>query len=263
MKSLAELGHLLGAGTPGVTDKTSSSDGLVDCHAYGLLRVEEVDDSAGVHQLVQLRNPWGRQEWTGTFSDSDAASWSRRVCAKLQYDPKGKSKAAADDGIFWMLFSDFVVHFEQLYICHIIATRPAGRWYRYTAAGEWRGRSAGGCSNNPRTVNGNPQFALPVRVAANVILRLESDVDDCTAVEVYAARGARVRDLARDEPLLKGSPNNYSWLVPVEGALPAAATPYTIAVSTFKPGVEAAFVLSVYVDVLLDGLPDGAALTAL
>ena len=41
--------------------------GLVSGHAYSLLAAKEL--SNGV-RLVKLRNPWGRFEWKGAWSDN-------------------------------------------------------------------------------------------------------------------------------------------------------------------------------------------------
>jgi len=40
--------------------------GLVYGHAYAVLAANEVEG----HKLVQVRNPWGRTEWTGDWSDN-------------------------------------------------------------------------------------------------------------------------------------------------------------------------------------------------
>jgi hypothetical protein len=70
-----KLGYLLGAGSPSGSDADISSSGVVQGHAYSMLRVEEVDG----HQLLQLRNPWGSQEWNGDWSDKDTKNWTRRI----------------------------------------------------------------------------------------------------------------------------------------------------------------------------------------
>jgi hypothetical protein len=39
--------------------------GLVGCHAYSVLRAVEIKGQ----RLVLIRNPWGKFEWTGAWSD--------------------------------------------------------------------------------------------------------------------------------------------------------------------------------------------------
>lgn len=77
-------------------------------------QVVEASDSNGAVQLVQLRNPWGKQEWKGAYSDKDKSSWTRRLRNLLAYDP---DKVDSNDGAFWMSFNDFTVNFENVYLC--------------------------------------------------------------------------------------------------------------------------------------------------
>ena len=45
--------------------------GLVDAHAYSLLGVKTVTDNNGAsHKVLRVRNPWGKREWKGDWSDS-------------------------------------------------------------------------------------------------------------------------------------------------------------------------------------------------
>jgi len=55
----------------------------------------------------------GAGGWTGKFSDEDEA-WNdhKGLKDKLKYTFK-------NDGNWWMLFSDFVTHFNKVYLCKI------------------------------------------------------------------------------------------------------------------------------------------------
>ena len=80
VKRYADQGHLLGAGTPPGSDSHISDNGIVQAHAYSLLRVEEETDNDGERvQLLQLRNPWGKGEWNGPWSDGDSERWTSRI----------------------------------------------------------------------------------------------------------------------------------------------------------------------------------------
>ena len=108
LRALKAGGCLLGAGSTSGKDTpegAAKNQGIVQGHAYSLLRVEEETTGKGeTVQLVQLRNPWGQTEWTGKWGDTDSISWAdRRIKQKLSYDPK----ASGDDGLFWMSFEDF------------------------------------------------------------------------------------------------------------------------------------------------------------
>lgn len=45
---------------------------------YKLLTREESKDSMNIEKLVQLRNPWGKGEWAGDWSDS-SYKWTDQV----------------------------------------------------------------------------------------------------------------------------------------------------------------------------------------
>jgi len=74
---------------------------------------------------MQLRNPWGKKEWLGPWSDF-SNTWDKypHVDQQLRQraDKDTKSVAstgtlgAADDGRFWMLFKDFFQYFYNITI---------------------------------------------------------------------------------------------------------------------------------------------------
>lgn len=69
-------------------------------HAYTLLAVAQVADSAGNRfNLVKLRNPWGKGEWTGDWGDKSPL-WNDELKHQLHFVDQ-------DDGVFWMDFADF------------------------------------------------------------------------------------------------------------------------------------------------------------
>ena len=87
--------------------------GLIEGHAYGILDVRELD--SGATRLVQLRNPWGvGAEWRGKWCDADASSWTEERRAQLRYDGK------ADDGVFWMAFTDLTQTFCGVCWLHLV-----------------------------------------------------------------------------------------------------------------------------------------------
>ena len=80
-------------------------------HAYSMLKFlpdTELTDGNFVN-LIILRNPWGRYEWTGPFSDNDEYPWSRVK------DPRIRNlRIKKDEGIFVMRFTDWRRQFEAL-----------------------------------------------------------------------------------------------------------------------------------------------------
>lgn len=60
----------------------------------------------------------------------------------------------AADGVFWMSWQDFQLHFRSLYVCRIYPPEM-----KYSVRGQWRGSTAGGCQDFD-TWHLNPQFHL-------------------------------------------------------------------------------------------------------
>lgn len=54
-----------------LSQKDMSGVGLVDAHAYSLIGATEITkDNGKTVRLVKCRNPWGKKEWTGDWSDN-------------------------------------------------------------------------------------------------------------------------------------------------------------------------------------------------
>jgi hypothetical protein len=113
-------GDLLGAGSLSGSDADKTEDGVVLGHAYSILDVREVEK----HRLLQMRNPWGKGEWTGRWSDH-SAEWTPRYRKLLGWEAK-------DDGKFWISFEDFCANYRTIYMCHMVNSHAQkvmqGRW---------------------------------------------------------------------------------------------------------------------------------------
>ncbi|KAB0341424.1 hypothetical protein FD754_018350 [Muntiacus muntjak] len=136
-----------------------TSQKLVKGHAYSVTGVEEVDFQGCPERLIRLRNPWGEVEWKGAWSD-DAPEWN-------YIDPRQKEQLdkKAEDGEFWMSFSDFLRQFSRLEICNLsldsLSSEEVHKWNLVLFNGCWtRGSTAGGCQNYPATYWTNPQFKI-------------------------------------------------------------------------------------------------------
>ena len=90
-------------------------------------------------------------EWRGRWCDG-AGEWEmlregERARVGLYFDT---------DGEWWMSFTDFLRHFDQLEMCHVPLHQA---WNVHTWHGEWRrGVSAGGSRNNLTTFVQNSQY---------------------------------------------------------------------------------------------------------
>ena len=97
--------------------ETEQGLGLLQDQVYSLLGLyqEELDDGSPI-RLVKLRNPWGRKEWNGDWSDFSAdgacsAKWTEnpKLKAKLLAEGKGKN-----NGVFFMSWEDYSKWFTDV-----------------------------------------------------------------------------------------------------------------------------------------------------
>ncbi|KAI5088919.1 calpain-8 [Silurus meridionalis] len=163
--------------------KRLSKKHLFKKHAYSITDATEVQAKHGRFKLVRLRNPWGHKEWTGAWSDC-SKEWS-------QVSPEDKAKLcySADDGEFWMSYSDYIQRYSKLEICNLTPNMTIdgnlGCWNFCQFEGTWKvGATAGGCLNFPATFSTNPQF--------RVKLDIDSQGDDkCSVLIALMQKGAR------------------------------------------------------------------------
>lgn len=97
---------LIGAGTREYRHPDPYQEGrqgIEDGHAYSVLRAVTYDGE----RLVMVKNPWGKVEWTGPWSDG-SKEWSEQALHDLGYK-------FGNEGIFWMPYSDFLERFVQLW----------------------------------------------------------------------------------------------------------------------------------------------------
>lgn len=108
LSASCDAGYSVAASVPAAvdgTDKLQASVGLITEHVYSVLRVMTLPPSCGSERLVQLRNPWGKGEWSGAWSDSSML-WTDEARAVAQL-------VQANDGIFWVCLADFCTYFES------------------------------------------------------------------------------------------------------------------------------------------------------
>nr|XP_055073649.1 calpain-2 catalytic subunit-like [Misgurnus anguillicaudatus] len=247
---------------------------LVKGHAYSVTGAEEVNYLGRPVQLVRLRNPWGRIEWTGAWSDN-SSEWKN-----VRPEVKSKLNYSAEDGEFWIAYSDFVRHFSRLEICNLtpdtLTSDKVRHWNYCQFDGNWRpGSTAGGCINNRATFSSNPQF----------VIKLE-DVDDdpydgedgCTLlVGLMQKDGRKDRRIGRalntigfaiyevpdeykgrsnvhlgSDVLLRRSPlpgsNKFISMREISGRFKLPPGEYVIIPSTFEPNRQGSFILRVFTE---------------
>jgi hypothetical protein len=85
-------------GTPGSSDSSTDDKGLVQRHAFSVLRTATLSNG---QRLVQCRNPWGSERWFGDWSD-DSPLWTEAFKAEV-----GGVTSNSNDGKFWMSIEDY------------------------------------------------------------------------------------------------------------------------------------------------------------
>ena len=166
---------------------------------------------------------------------------------EMDHDPK----ASGDDGEWVMQWSDFCRNFRTVYVCRIYKpVSDGGEWHVYHTPGQWKGETAGGCSNT-KAVLKNPQYYLQVSEPCTVFLSLRVQEEEGTGREYEFAIGAVVIDNGgkrmrynSDIKLRTGS-FTFAREVSVEGQLKPESSLLTVCPSTFSAGEEARFTLTV------------------
>ncbi|RYP76422.1 hypothetical protein DL769_003628 [Monosporascus sp. CRB-8-3] len=75
-------------------------NGIVELHAYSVMRAVEMDGQ----RLVLLKNPWGKFEWKGPWSDG-SKEWTAEWLIKLNH-------RFGDDGAFWISYNDLLRKYQ-------------------------------------------------------------------------------------------------------------------------------------------------------
>jgi hypothetical protein len=98
-------GWVMCCSSPG---NAAQDKGLVPSHCYSILAVYELPDRT---RLLRIRNPWGRFEWNGDWSDSSPL-WTDQLRRLVGWDGR-----PSDDGVFHMAMPDLARYYAQVYVC--------------------------------------------------------------------------------------------------------------------------------------------------
>ena len=119
---------------------TSSAVGIIGMHAYSILDVREVGGVSfdffsdairnGTHgnvsgftefdgtvRLLRIRNPHGKGEWKGSFSDGDAMMWEKLLASRRQNmnaSSPALERTRKEDGNFWIDYESFLLGFSNV-----------------------------------------------------------------------------------------------------------------------------------------------------
>lgn len=91
------------------------ASGIANQHAYGVISAinltEEESGIVGGETILKVRNPWGKFEWTGDWSDNSDL-WTPELIKSLAFTKE-------DDGTFWINFEDFCENFKRIQVCKV------------------------------------------------------------------------------------------------------------------------------------------------
>ncbi|KAL4792446.1 hypothetical protein BDV19DRAFT_380821 [Aspergillus venezuelensis] len=122
--------------------------GISEQHSYSIMDVKEID---GV-RLVKLRNPWGKKEWSGAWSDG-SEQWTAEWMKKLNHK-------FGNDGFFWISYEDLLKKYQ-----HFDRTRLFGP--EWTITQQWTSLNVPWSADYHTT-----KFKLDVTKAGPVVLVL-------------------------------------------------------------------------------------------
>ncbi|XP_077387028.1 calpain-5-like [Festucalex cinctus] len=269
-----ERGGLISASV----EATSSSDmearmpnGLVKGHAYAVTDVRRVRLGHGLLaffrsnklEMIRLRNPWGRSEWTGPWSDS-SEEWQKVGSSEREK----MGVVMQNDGEFWMTFSDFISNFTHLILCRLINTSYLSvhkTWEEAVLRGSWSRHGdalqnrAGGCANNKHTFLQNPQYVLDVTKSEDEALISLQQKDRRASLtegrgenlaigfEIHKVELNRKYRMHAPQQKVAGSPYSNARSAFLRVDLKEGR--YVILPTTFDPNQEGDFLLRVFTDV--------------
>ncbi|RSL72400.1 hypothetical protein CEP54_000988 [Fusarium duplospermum] len=75
--------------------------GILELHAYSIQKAVEIDGK----RLLKLKNPWGKGEWNGPWSDG-SKEWTPEWLTKLDH-------RFGDDGDFWISYEDLLRKYQS------------------------------------------------------------------------------------------------------------------------------------------------------
>ncbi|NXK64722.1 CAN5 protein, partial [Sylvietta virens] len=247
--------------------------GLIVGHAYSVTAIRKLrlgerllfSFKAEKLFMIRLRNPWGKKEWHGAWSDS-SEEWKKVSDAER----KNLGLTVENDGEFWMTFEDWCKNFTDVDICRTVNTSYFSlhkTWEKEMMYGAWAKHPepllnrAGGCFDNRETFLQNPQYLFDVKKAEDKVLvslqqedrrkyKREGKGDNITIgfeiLKVEDNRRYRLHKLTVQERVAT-SPYSNTRSVFLRRTLPRGR--YVLVPTTYIPGVPTKFILRLYTDV--------------
>ncbi|KAK6170022.1 hypothetical protein SNE40_018513 [Patella caerulea] len=249
------------------------TNGLYAGHAYSITAIKKVPLGRYSVSLIRLRNPWGKNEWTGRWSDrsEEIETLPPAVRNELRFK-------RANDGEFWMCYEDLINIFDEIQMCHLqpdaltkeIADDEGTTSWNVTIYHDaWKkGISAGGCGNPPNEnlYWKNPQFFITLtdtdeknpNAECTLIVSLtekeyNNQSDICIGFAVYKLISPDMKPLdgeraSRNSMRLTERSGQYEYNREVTRRFELTPGVYVIIPSTFHPHAEAKFLLRLFTE---------------
>ncbi|XP_043560888.1 calpain-5-like isoform X2 [Chiloscyllium plagiosum] len=244
----------------------SKLQGLKADHSYSVTKVQKVrlGNTADKLSMIRLRNPWGKGEWLGPWSDN-SKEW-QKISKK---ERKIIGTDLKNDGEFWMAFEDWYKYFTNAIVCRIINTSYLSirkTWDEVILRGAWSRHEgpllnrAGGCTNFRDTFLQNPQYVFDITKKEDEVLisiqqrdkrihRKEGNGKNLT-IGFGIFKVELNREYRLHSPYQKVSGSIYIDKRSISLRTCLKKGRYVIIPSTFEPYVEGEFLLRIYTDVV-------------
>ncbi|XP_077778353.1 calpain-6 [Podarcis muralis] len=247
--------------------------GLVKGHAYSVTEILKMplEEKCLPWQktkklfMIRLRNPWGKSEWNGPWSDS-SEEWKK----VSQAERKKLRLTIENDGEFWMSFEDWCKNFTDVDVCRIVNTSFFSihkTWEKKMIRGEWKKNRdpmlnrAGGCLNNAATFFQNPQYIFDVKKSQDKVMiclqqkdkriyKREGKGDNLViGFEIFKVEANREYRMHKVTVQEKMATSLYIDNRMVFSKLCLKEGRYVLIPTTFRPDTEAEFILRLFTDV--------------
>lgn len=251
-------------------------NGLFMGHAYSITGFQQLKTNRGLVQLIRLRNPWGKGEWKGAWSDNSPEMAYLPESIKEEMHVRNR-----EEGEFWMSYDDFLKNFHEVQLCHLQVDAMIDEledndlkqnWNVTVYHDEWiRGVTAGGCGNHPKLYWKNPQFHVELKKPDTVhntagdctliVSLMEKELNNQTRVaigfDVFRLKNPDLRPLdeqraPKNALLLAKRSGTYQYYREVTVRFELAPGHYVIIPSTFYPHEEAKFMLRIFTEKFAD-----------
>ncbi|XP_062917071.1 calpain-5-like isoform X1 [Mobula hypostoma] len=242
----------------------SKLHGLKTEHSYSVTNMQRVrlGNTPEKVFMIKMRNPWGKVEWLGPWSDN-SQEWkkvTKKELKRIDVDVK-------NDGEFWMAFQDWCELFTNVISCRLINTSLWSihkTWDEVILRGAWKIHEdpflnrAGGCTNYLDTFLQNPQYVFDVTKEEDEVLislqqrdkrvhRMEGKgmnlIIGFSIFQVELNREYRLHSFFK-----KVSTSDYSANRSIFTRTDLKKGRYVIIPTTLEPNKEGDFLLRVYTD---------------